>query len=270
MCFKATPAMKQAARIAAATALAATTLLAGPTRAQTAAPHPVVKREPIVTDRPDFTESDVVVPRGMLQIETGFTAEQGRGSRSLGLPEAFLRYGAARNFEWRLGLPDFSQVRAGGQTARGVGDTYLGAKFQLGPTRQGLGVSLIPAVFLPTGGRDFGSGGVDPEIKLCLAKELSARWGVGGMLYASGPTEDGRRNPTLQNTVSFGYALTDRLSVFNEYAGTFARRGAAEHLLHSGLAYLLSDDGQVDLHFGFGLSPAAPDSFVGAGYSLRF
>lgn len=259
-------ARRQAARIAAAVALAMTMLSSIPARAQTAA----VTRAPIVTDRPDFTESDVVVPQGMLQIETGFTVEQGKGSRALGLPEALLRCGAAQKFEWRLGLPDFNRARADGQTTRGLGDTYLGAKFQIGPTRQGLGISLIPAIFVPTGGRDFGSGSVNPELKLCLARDLSARWTVAGMLYASWPTEDKRRNPTLQNTVSFGYAFTDRFSMFNEYAGTFARRGAAEHVLHSGFAYLLSDDRQLDLHFGFGLSSAAPGSFFAAGYSVRF
>lgn len=226
--------------------------------------------EPIVTDRPDFTESAIVVPRGQFQIESGLTYLFGRSDRNVNLPELLLRWGAAPKFEWRLGLPNYNLARLNGANMSGFGDTYLGAKFQLGPTRNGYDISLIPAAFFPTGSRDFSSRTVDPEVKLCVSKELNSRWGVSGMLYGALTTQDGRRNSTLQTTVSFGHTLTARLHSFYEYAGTFPERGDNEHFLHSGLTYLLTTDSQLDFHFGFGVSPAAPRSLIAAGYSFRF
>jgi hypothetical protein len=226
--------------------------------------------EPIVTDRPDFTESAIVVPRGRFQVESGLSYTFGHSGRNFDFPELLLRWGTAPKFEWRLGLPSYNFARADGANASGYDDLYVGAKIQLGPTKQGLDISLIPAAFLPVGSRDFSSKTVDPEVKLCLSKELSARWSVSGMLYGAWTSSEGRRIFTLQTTVSFGQALTNRLHSFYEYAGTFPDRGDSEQFLHSGLAYLLTNNSQLDIHFGFGLSPAAPHSLIAAGYSFRF
>lgn len=50
--------------------------------------------EPIITDRPDFTESAVTVPRGHLQLETGYTGaydrEDGKRESAHSFPEALL------------------------------------------------------------------------------------------------------------------------------------------------------------------------------------
>lgn len=224
----------------------------------------------ITTDRPDFTESALVVGRKAFQIESGFTYLRGDSAYVFGAPELLFRYGLGRKLEARLGLPNYTRIRTGGQTQAGFGATYLGVKYQIGPTRQGLDISLIPAVFAPTGGRAFNSGTWDPEIKLCLSKGLTDRFGVSGMLYGAWPTEDGRRNFTLQQTVSFGYALGGAWGSFYEFVNTFPERAASQHLFHSGVTYLLNHNSQLDFHFGFGLSREAPNHFVAMGYSVRF
>jgi hypothetical protein len=243
--------------------------LGGPALAQ---PEGKPEDEPdtIATDRPDFTESALVVPHRWLQIENGFTYLGSRGVYALGGPESLFRYGVGRGWELRLAVPNYNTVRTGGMTTSGFGDTYLGAKVQLGPTKGGWDVSLIPAVFVPSGSRDFSSRSGDPEIKLCYAKDLSPRWVFSGMVYYSLPTENARRNSTLQKTFSFGYDLGGRWSMFFEYVGTFARHSYPEHLYHSGFAYLLNNDTQFDIHYGLGLNSNAPEFFIGAGLSFRF
>lgn len=226
--------------------------------------------EPIETDRPDFTEAATVVPKGRFQIENGFTALQERGKRTLGLPETLIRGGVDGRWEWRLGLPNYQSVRAtGAKNAHGFGDTYLGAKIHLGPTRSGLEIALIPAVFLPEGKAGLRGESAAPEVKLCLAKELSERYSLSGMLYGAWPKEDGRRNPTLQSTLSLGTALSGRLGAFTEYAGTFPRRGGGEHTAHAGLAYRTTPDTQWDVHFGVGQGPDGSSRFIAGGYSVR-
>lgn len=134
----------------------------------------------LVTDRPDFTESSVVVPRGAWQLESGFALTRDSGVRSLGAPEMLLRWGIGRRTELRLGLPDFVHTR-GSEHGDGFADTYLGFKQQLGAARSGLGLALIPAVSLPTGARRLTSGRVDPEVKLAWSRPLPEPWAISGM-----------------------------------------------------------------------------------------
>ena len=63
---------------------------------------------PLVTDRPDFTESTKTIPRGHLQIEAGFTFVYDRRGddrlRDHAAPELLLRIGLADDFELRIGF----------------------------------------------------------------------------------------------------------------------------------------------------------------------
>lgn len=223
-----------------------------------------------LTDRPDFTESSFVVPRGMLQLESGFTwVDDPDGTESFNIPELLLRWGVGKRTELRLGVPQYFRSWGRGRRTDGLGDTYLGMKQQFGPLH-GWDLALIPAVYLPTGGRAFTSDGFDPEVKLTWGRDLAERWSLSGMFTFYWPTEGNRRNFTWQNTVSLGYSLGGRWATFLEYANALPERGGDEHLVHHGYTYALTSTSQLDLHFGFGLSEAAPDFFLGGGYSVRF
>src|SRR5688572_16888449 len=101
--------------------------------------------DPIVTDRPDFTESSVVVPLRRLQLETGFTQSWAAGSKSFTAPEALFRYGIAQKLELRVGLPNWTLQRDGSTSQTGWSDLYLGTKLQLGPTPSGIDAAIIIA-----------------------------------------------------------------------------------------------------------------------------
>jgi hypothetical protein len=224
----------------------------------------------LLTDRPDFTETSFVVGRGRLQVEGGFTAEDGAGGeRTFNAPELLLRYGIGSRTELRLGVPDYFRVRGNGQRVSEFGDTYLGFKQQLGPSGARYGYALIPAVTLPTGGGQITSDEVDPEIVFAWSRELSEVWSVGGILGYARPTEEGSRNETVFPTVSFGRSIGGAWGTFFEYAAEFPERGGDVHLFHHGYTYAAGANRQFDVHFGVGLSRAAPDFFIGAGFGYR-
>lgn len=231
--------------------------------------HAQDEAQPPITDRPDFTETGVVVPVGVLQLEMGGTFEHGNGVKSFNMPELLLRYGFAKRWEWRLGLPDYAHQSSNGANTQGHGDTYVGFKYQAGPTRSGIDISIIPGVTLPTGHRDFSNRHLVPEALICLEQDLTERLSWAAMLGFSYPEENGSRNFTYHQTLVLGSEMNKRLSLFLEYAGTFPRRGASQHLIHTGLAYTLDSRSQLDFHFGFGLSKSAPDYFIGAGYAVK-
>jgi hypothetical protein len=100
----------------------------------------------IVTDRPDVTESSIVVPKGNLQIENGMTWTSDHGSQNFDLSESLMRFGVSTRTEIRIVVPNFLGGISGPDTVSGFGDIALGMKQQLGPSvgRVGLSHTIQP------------------------------------------------------------------------------------------------------------------------------
>ncbi len=228
-------------------------------------------QDPIATDRPQITSSSVAVPCGSLQFENGFQETSNGGQRSYDLPETLMRFGIAGKTELRLAAPNyfFNDATASG-FATGLGDLSLGFKQQLGPTRGGFNVALIPSVSLPTGANLISSHGYDPTVQLPWARSLTKNWTVAGMFSLMWPTEAGRRNLTGQSSVFFDRQLTSPWDAYIEYSGAFPQRGGPQHVIDFGTAYKPTPHQQLDFHCAFGLSAATPDHSIGFGYSVRF
>jgi hypothetical protein len=225
----------------------------------------------IATDRPQITSSSVVVPCGSLQFENGFQETSKGGQRGFDFPETAVRFGIAGKTELRLGVPDyFNNDDTGSGFADGFGDLSVGLKQQLGPTRGGFDVSVIPSVSLPTGANLISSHGYDPTVQVPWSRSLTKTWTVAGMFSVMWPTEAGRRNVTGQASVFFDRQLTQAVDAYVEYSGAFPQRGGPQNLIDFGVAYKPSLHQQLDFHCGFGLSAAVADHVIGIGYSVRF
>jgi hypothetical protein len=223
---------------------------------------------PINTDRPAFADSSVVAPKGSLQIENGFLETTVLGQQGFDFTETQLRFGIADKTELRFSVPDYYQnslFTAG--FASGWGDSPAGIKQQLGPIH-GFDISLVVALSFPTGARLVSSHGYDPEVQVPWSHKLSTNWTTGGMLSVYWPTQGRSRNTTGQATLLFDRQLTGPWDAFVEYAGDFPQRGGPVHILHFGTAYKLTPHQQIDFHGGAGLSAAAPDYFIGFGFSI--
>ena len=229
-------------------------------------------QEAIVTDRPDFTESNRLVPKGKLQLESGFTfTNQRLGMHLLALPETLLRFGAANGVEGRVGLPGFERT-TGGKAARisGFGDAYLGLKLPLPALRNGTELALIPALFVPAGKAGIQSEATQPEIKLVWAQSLADERSLSGMLYLLVPQEEGKRQRRIQHTISYGLPLAKGYALFTEAVTDLGENILPAYQLHSGVTFQPDSNSQWDIHFGVGLNRQAPHSFLAAGYSVRF
>jgi len=220
----------------------------------------------IATDRPQITNSSVVVPCGSLQFENGFQATGSDGQRSYDFPETSVRIRVAGKTELRFGVPNYFH---NGDTGNGFGDMDLGLKQQLGPVR-GFDVSLIPWLSLPPGADLISSHGYDAALQLPWSRSLSKNWTAAGQFAAMWPTKSGRHNLTGQASVYFDRQLTAPWDAYAEYSGAFPQRGGPQHIVDFGTAYKPSPHQQIDFHRGFGLSAAAADYTIGAGYSVRF
>ena len=222
----------------------------------------------IVTDRPDVTESSIVVPKGSLQIENGITWTSNHGSQTVDLAESLIRFGLAPHTEFRIVAPNYLGGISASSTT-GFGDIAFGIKQQLGPLPGGLDLSVILGVSLPTGAARVSSHGFDPFIKLPWSKELKGRWSIGGMQSLFSNTDGAKRNGVWEPTFYIEREIAKRWQAFAEYAGDFAQRGGPREMAHFGAAYRFTARQQVDFHFGFGVSRSAPSHFLAVGYSLR-
>jgi hypothetical protein len=152
----------------------------------------------------------------------------------------------------------------------GFGDLTLGFKQQLGLTRGGFEVSLIPSMSFPTGAKLISSHGYDPTVQLPWSRSLSQNWTVAGMFSVMWPTEETRRNLTGQSSVYFDRQLTKAWDAYVEYSGSFPQRGGPQNVIDFGTAYKITPHQQLDFHCNFGLSAAIADHSIGIGYSVRF
>jgi hypothetical protein len=223
----------------------------------------------IVTDRPDITESAIVVPKGSLQFENGLSWTSDHGQTSLDLSETLVRFGVFDRTELRVVVPNYIAGLTGLTPTSGFGDLAVGLKHQLGPLRGDFDLAVIAAISVPTGSDRVTSHGFDPFVKFPWSKDLEEGWSIGGMESLFWYTQHRQRNLTGESTIYIEKQLTKPWDAFAEYGGDFAQQGGSKEVVHFGTAYKVTPKNQIDFHFGFGISRAAPSRFFAVGYSLR-
>jgi hypothetical protein len=235
-----------------------------------AAAEPVEELIELGGDRPDFTESALVVPPGALQVEGGMTwVRSDSATTEFQAAELALRYGCWKRFEWRLALPNYVRVSADGARVAGASDPLFGFKVQAGPLPTKTELAVIVQASLPTGSSELTSDRVDPEVKVPFSHPLGGPWSLNGQASLFFPTFDGTRDSVFQPTLSVARELTARSGAFVEYIGEFSRLSTDFNLLHAGYTYQPLPRLQLDVHAAFGISNAAPDFFLGVGFVWR-
>ena len=223
--------------------------------------------EPLITDRPDFTESAASVPLKSWQFEFGYTYEKDDLSTNHSLGELLVRVSFFKNLEFRVGLNSFRIFKTACCADRAFEDMALGVKWAPVPGR----VALLVGTSVPTGGGEFRSNKLQPEIKLALAQDISRNLSLGanvgyGRLYEAGVAVD-----ELSGSLSLAISLSDRAGLYLEYFCFFmlSEGESDRHFLNGGLTYLITPVFQLDLRYGRLLSSGDTLYFIGAGATLR-
>lgn len=234
--------------------------------------------EPLVSDRPDFTESTATVSAGRLQLEAGYTFSKRGIDEEHALGELLLRIGLMPDVELRLAANSYVWLDSPSGDAQGFEDMSVGVKIKLA---EGSGsfeltrpeVAVIVATSLPTGDDDFGEDGSQPGIKLALAWDLSERISLASNLNYTYASERGDRFHQFSGSLSLGYRLSERWGCYIEYFGFVPERenGPNASFFNGGLTYLINDNLQLDARAGIGVfNPESPDYFTGFGMSWRY
>lgn len=257
----------------------------GEDKAEKPPAEPDPRTEPIITDRPDFTEASSPVGKGRVQLETGYTYSRDRSDGVLrsahSYPEALLRVGLFADwFEFRLGQNLGSEKGSGGATGftTGFDDLYVGTK--LGLTEQA-GVLPEAAVVIqatvPTGADSLSAGLVLPGVNLLFGwSVIEDKITLGGSLQGLSTVDDNRhRYLTIAQSLTVGYTLTERVGAYTEWfafypSGATSPGVGSEHYLNGGFTFRPVPYLQFDVRAGFGLNRRADDFFAGSGVSVRY
>jgi Putative MetA-pathway of phenol degradation len=223
---------------------------------------------PIETDRPDVTNSAVVVPAGSLQSENGVDLERKDAAQALSGTNSRWRLGIAPCLEVLVDLPNyFTTFRGAGVS--GFSDVVPAVKWQLNLPQSKLDVSITAGAALPTGANGVSGPGVQPYVQVPWSLELGGGWALNGMETGFFAPEAAVKF-TYQSTVVVEKEIAERAFVFVEYVGTFPANGANSQLFNSGAGFRIDNNHQIDFHVGIGLDRNAPAYIVGVGYSFRF
>ncbi|QDU62293.1 hypothetical protein Pan216_31600 [Planctomycetes bacterium Pan216] len=258
--------------------------------------------EPLVGDRPDFTEASSTVGKGVLQIESGYTyvydSEAGVVSQSHVYPEILVRLGMIANwFEFRFGYTytNITEDEPGAFTSlNGSEDIYLGAKLMLTEQRGLLPeMTILPQMTIPTGSPSLTNKQVLPGVNWLYS------WAVNDLVAVAGSTQinrsfqdaftffdpgsgglgpinvDPEYHTEFAQSATAGFSLIeDKLGAFTEWFALVpvAANGGerTQHYFDGGFTYLVNNNLQFDIRVGVGLNEASDDFFTGTGAIARF
>ena len=254
-------------------------------------PEPAPLEGTIATDRPGFSNTTAVVPRGHLQLESGYSYSYDRGPHHFRLqtqdfPELSLRIGLVNDLEVHVGWTGevytrtryLAKTRAGRRTAfidkdQGGADLKVGLKYAF-LKQNGLipNLSLIPNLYMPTGSDGFTTGDVDPEVRIAYSWSALQKLTVYGVVQMSSISDTDGRYFQSGASLATAYQVTDKLAGILEYyfVAPLTRGSDSSQNLNVCATYLITDNIQFDVRVGFGLNEEAPDFSTSAGISFRF
>jgi hypothetical protein len=239
--------------------------------------------EPLASDRPDFTEASTTVGRGVRQLEMGYTYTHDNGGtveEAHSFPEFLLRVGVlAEWLEMRVGW-NYGSANAGfdplSRDITGSEDLYLGLKLGLTP-QDGIlpEMALVPQMTVPTGAEEFTAGEVLPGMNWLYGWDLNDWLSTAGSTQVNLAVDDatGENFTEFAQSWTIGYTLSEKVGAYTEWfviAPAGAETVTTQHYVDGGFTYRVTNNLQLDIRAGKGISAAADDYFVGSGAVVRW
>jgi hypothetical protein len=232
--------------------------------------------DPLVTDRPDFTEASSTVGKNVFQFESGYTLlynkdKEGRVIEQ-SYPELLLRQGVYADWlELRLAT-NISSLDQKSNHTTGFTDLYLGVKIGITPST-GIfpEISIVPQITVPTG--RIGSDHSLPGVNLLYAWDLTDETYLGANTQINREDDDGNLYSEWAQSIAVGTSLTDSIGCYIEWFALFPRdlkSARDEHFANGGLTYFINNNMMFDIRAGHSIEQSTEKSFYGIGYSVRF
>jgi hypothetical protein len=153
----------------------------------------------IATDRPDVTNSSLVVPLRSLQAENGVDWTVRHRSNAFDGTNTRLRLGFAHCTEFLIDIPSYFGSLNRTQPS-GFSNVVISFKRQL-PVPFGFDFSATAGMGFPSGSRRISGPGYQPYIQFPWSHTIAEGWGVEGMFTLIWFPSDSTLNPTFEPTL---------------------------------------------------------------------
>lgn len=223
----------------------------------------------LVTDRPDFTESALVVSSKMIQIESGVELIEFNSSSTFSYPIVLARIGIGHNLEARVGFSGWINETIHGNSNTYINDMIFEAKYQITSTETEIPMALLLVSTLPTGDEEVSVENTEIGVKFACSYELNDRMGLAANIGTIATTASSREFISLAS-IAMGIGMSDKTSSFIELLAEIPEKEAWQPVIDGGVTYLITPVAQADFYVGTGLNAHSPDLIVGAGFSFRF
>jgi hypothetical protein len=255
----------------------------------------------INTDRPDFTDVAAVVPKGKLQVESGYgyNLRSDRETRVITqfLPNSLWRYGLTEKFELRCKWKGYESATVQDMTSgdafleTGNSDLELGFKYVIKDQDDWNPMhTVVTRLMTPLGSSNFSANAIEPGITYIYNWQVRKWWfirGASGVDWLHEPEAGVRfggggiplgidvgRQSWVEGhqTVSSYMQISKKVGVFSEWF-MFYRSGASDnrpdHFHNYGLYFYHTPNSQFDFRIGSRIGPRIDQYFLAAGYSFR-
>jgi len=211
----------------------------------------------LITDRPDQTESAVVVGDKKIQIESGIlNQENSDGEKNLSIPTNLFRYGISEKIELRLNLEHSDQKNYG------IESIEIGSKINLNKNQNSLTkIALLSHLLLPKKEENLGIMNL-----ISISHDQIKNLSIG---YNLGYTHFMNQSGSLKYSIALGRGLSEKIGFFIETYGEIEKSEMPISNFDSGFTYLVKDNLQIDISFGLGINNQMNFQSIGVSWKSK-
>jgi hypothetical protein len=240
---------------------------------------------PICADRPGKATSACTVPKGHWQMETGIADwslqnEDGERDTSLVVGETTIKYGLIDSADIEVDVTSWQRATSHAGTihdsASGFGDINFIYKQRLTASASPVQIIAMPLIKAPTAKSSLGNGKWEGGILFPIGYSIpKSPFSIGLTPEVDWVADaDGHgHHGAMAQVVTLGWQANPKLNLSAELWGQWdwdpagtTRQASAD----GSVAYLLTNDVQLDAGANFGLNEQTPDVELYGGISVRF
>ena len=212
----------------------------------------------ITTDRPDQTESAVVLSTGQIQVESGISIENSQSNIN-----TLFRIGIIEGIEIRINSNYLINDELSFMKKSSFSDFEVGAKFRIfDKTSNNTKVAFLSQLSIPTAIEVFSNNVYGILSRLNVSHDLNNESQIG---YNLGYNKFKKMDGQFIYTIVYGRSL-DSFGIFFEIFGDDSKNSSNINF-DSGITYLLDNNKQIDLSIGKGINNDM--FFISGGISIN-
>ena len=212
----------------------------------------------ITTDRPDQTESAVVLSTGQIQVESGISIENSQSNIN-----TLFRIGIIEGIEIRINSNYLINDELSFMKKSSFSDFEVGAKFRIfDKTSSNTKVAFLSHLSIPTAIEVFSNNVYGLMNRLNVSHDLNNESQIG---YNLGYNKFKKMDGQFIYTIVYGRSL-DSFGIFFEIFGDDSKNSSNINF-DSGITYLLDNRKQLDLSIGKGINNDL--FFISGGISIN-